>query len=76
MNDAIRLTDVTKTAYFDDVWASKDGQGWTRSSVHAEFGKRSHAALVSFKGKLWLIGGSVLEGDGSARTKADIWRMD
>ena len=39
------------------VWASKDGVFWETRATNAPWGMREGAAVVSFGGKLWLMGG-------------------
>jgi hypothetical protein len=39
------------------VWSSTDGVTWTAEPAGVRFSQRSHAAMTSFDGRLWVIGG-------------------
>lgn len=41
----------------NDVWSSTDGKDWKLETEHAAWNKRTHAQVVVFDGKLWLMGG-------------------
>ena len=41
----------------NDVWCSTDGATWTATTTAAPWGGREFAELVSFNGRLWIIGG-------------------
>jgi hypothetical protein len=41
----------------NDVWCTADGTTWTATTTAAPWGRRSNAELVSFNGRLWIIGG-------------------
>lgn len=43
--------------YSDQVWSSSDGTNWTLEVDDADFGPIFNHAVVSFQGKLWIIGG-------------------
>jgi hypothetical protein len=45
----------------DAVWCTTDGANWERVLEHAPYGPRLAAGVVSFGGKLWVIGGSTAE---------------
>ena len=49
------------TVFYDDVWRSTDGINWTRVVEHAGWAGRGGTNLVSFAGKLWVIGGGRYE---------------
>ena len=51
----------------NDVWCSADGATWTATTTAAPWGGREFAELVSFNGRLWIIGGF------SGGVYADIW---
>ncbi|WP_051786195.1 Ig-like domain-containing protein [Endozoicomonas numazuensis] len=51
------------------VWRSSDGKSWQSSDLPG-FGQRSYAAMTSFNGKLWYVGGFDLT---NRITKNDIW---
>src|ERR1041385_2841089 len=40
------------------VWSSTDGAKWDEVTQHAGWSPRIAAALVEFKGKMWLLGGT------------------
>lgn len=58
-DDAIYLAggDYFTPAYYRDVYKTTDGSTWTQVASAAEFGYRTAAAMVSFGGKLVIIGG-------------------
>lgn len=41
----------------NDVWSSADGREWRLETPNAAWPKRTHAQVVVFDGKLWLMGG-------------------
>ena len=46
--------------YMNDIWCSEDGESWTKiiqDPTASMFSDRSDHQVVTFKGKLWLIGG-------------------
>jgi len=51
----------------NDVWCSADGANWTATTTAAPWGAREFAELVSFNGRLWIIGGF------AGGAYADIW---
>jgi len=53
--------------YKNDVWSSTDGVSWVKHGA-APFSARAGHKLISFNGKLWLIGGKDAVG-----FKNDIW---
>jgi len=44
--------------FFDDVWRSSDGVNWEQMTADAPWEGRAGLSAVSFKGKLWIMGGS------------------
>jgi hypothetical protein len=45
--------------FFNDVWRSRDGLNWEQMTDDAGWDGRAGLSAVSFKGKLWVMGGSV-----------------
>jgi len=58
----------------NQVWSSKDGVNWKQETKAASWSPRVAAAVVVFKGKLWLMGGTenYYFGDKSS-LKNDVW---
>lgn len=58
----------------NEVWASKNGVEWKQVTPAAAWTPRVAAAVVEFKGKLWLMGGTenYYFGDNSS-LKNDVW---
>ncbi len=58
----------------NQVWSSTDGKQWDEVTKQAEWTPRLAAALVEFKGKMWLLGGTenYYFGDGKS-LKNDVW---
>ncbi len=56
------------TTYYSDVWSSGDGASWSKTNGGAPFGGRYGSQVLSFNGKLWLIGGN-----NSGILKNDVW---
>lgn len=56
------------------VWASEDGKRWTLVTEAAGWSPRCAAAIVNFKGKLWVLGGTTdyYEGDTTSLLN-DVW---
>jgi hypothetical protein len=46
-----------KALYFNDVWYTDDGENWVQAKEHAAFPPIRSASIISFKGKLWMLGG-------------------
>lgn len=44
--------------FVNDTWFSPDGKTWTKSATNGEWQPRKGQAIVVFKGKIWLLGGS------------------
>lgn len=61
-----------KTQYFKDVWQSIDGAQWSRVTDKPAFGERQYPALLSYAGKLWLIGGT-FSAPGTLSYYNDVW---
>jgi hypothetical protein len=56
------------------VWYSKDGVRWTQEAKDAAWSPRLAAAVIIFKGKLWLMGGTENYYFGDAKSiKNDVW---
>jgi hypothetical protein len=45
--------------FFNDVWRSRDGVHWDRMTEDAGWEGRAGLSATTFKGKLWVLGGSV-----------------
>ncbi len=58
------------TQFYGDVYSSGSGSSWTQTKGDNDnyFGKRYGAQLLSFNGKLWLIGGN-----NKGTFKNDVW---
>jgi hypothetical protein len=54
-----------------DVWSSEDGIAWKLIDGHAPFQGRANPIVVSWKGKLWVVGGS-----GPLGSATELWYMD
>lgn len=46
-----------ETPHFSDVWVSKNGQDWELVVEKSPWGDRRSIQVVSFKDKMWLMGG-------------------
>jgi hypothetical protein len=58
----------------NQVWSSKDGINWKQVTGKAEWSPRTAAAIVQFKGKLWILGGTENYYFGDNRSlKNDVW---
>ncbi len=58
----------------NEVWSSKDGVKWTAETKAASWSPRVAAAVVVFKGKLWLLGGTENYYFGDKKSlKNDVW---
>ena len=56
------------------VWTSKDGANWIQVTAHAAWSARIAAAVVEFRGGMWLLGGSEDYYFGDERSlKNDVW---
>jgi hypothetical protein len=56
------------------VWSSTDGAKWHEVTPHAGWSPRIAAALVEFKGKMWLVGGIEDYYFGDEKSiKNDVW---
>jgi hypothetical protein len=58
----------------NQVWSSKDGVNWKQAAESASWSPRTAAAVVQFKGKLWILGGTenYYFGDNNS-LKNDVW---
>lgn len=61
--------------YYNDVWVSTDAVSWTRVLEHAPWTARNVDMAVDFKGRIWLIGGGVIDGqpDPNKDSKREVW---
>ena len=61
----------------NQVWSSTDGVKWEHVTDNAEWTPRVASALVTFKGKMWLLGGTenYYFGDQSS-LKNDVWSSE
>lgn len=56
------------------VWSSKDGAKWDKVTAAAGWSPRIAAALVEFKGRMWILGGTENYYFGDAKSlKNDVW---
>ena len=56
------------------VWTSKDGAKWIQVTPHAAWSPRIAAAVVEFRGGMWLLGGTEDYYFGNDRSlKNDVW---
>jgi hypothetical protein len=56
------------------VWSSQDGVQWRKVTANAGWSPRIAAALVEFKGRMWVLGGTGNYYFGDARSlKNDVW---
>lgn len=52
----------------NDVWSSPDGRNWSLETSSAAFPPRNDLSLVTFAGRMWVIGGA-----GESGGLSDIW---
>lgn len=66
------------TRYYNDVWSSTDAVHWTRVVEHAGWTPRNVEMAVSFKNRLWIMGGGVIDGqpDPNPNSKRETWYSD
>jgi len=58
----------------NEVWSSSNGVNWELVTEHAQWSPRMAAALVEFKGKLWMMGGTEIYHKGNDKNiKNDVW---
>jgi hypothetical protein len=58
----------------DEVWSSQDGAHWEQAAKHAGWSPRISGAVVVFKGKMWLLGGTEDYYFGDDRSlRNDVW---
>jgi leucine-zipper-like transcriptional regulator 1 len=60
--------DNSVTYYDADVWSSGNGSSWTQATGSAPFGGRYGSQVLSYNGKLWLLGGN-----SGGTLKNDVW---
>jgi hypothetical protein len=75
-NDRLFLIGGGITGYqpfraYRDVWSSADGREWTRVTDHAPFEGRIWSQCISFRGRLWLMGG--YQSQPVHRNLNDVW---
>lgn len=56
------------TYWYGDVWSSGNGSSWTQATSGASFGGRYGSEVLTYNGKMWLIGGNQ-----SNALKNDVW---
>ncbi|MFI4875307.1 MAG: hypothetical protein ACIALR_08215 [Blastopirellula sp. JB062] len=61
----------------NQVWSSKEGKKWVLETKQADWTPRAAAALVEFKGRMWLLGGTehYYYGDSNS-LKNDVWTTE
>ena len=58
----------------NEVWHSEDGANWQQATARAQWSPRLAAAVVVFKGRMWLLGGSENYYFGhSGHLRNDVW---
>jgi len=59
----------------NEVWSSKNGKDWKQETAHAGWSPRAAAAIVEFKGKIWILGGTenYFFAKGTEALKNDVW---
>lgn len=59
----------------NQVWTSEDGKNWKQETGSAAWSARVAGALVEFKGKMWLLGGTenYFFPKGTEALKNDVW---
>ncbi|HJT24078.1 MAG TPA: hypothetical protein VJ873_05845, partial [bacterium] len=60
--------DGSVTYYYGDVYSSNNGSNWTKVNPNAPFGGRYGSQVLSYNGKLWLVGGN-----NNGTLKNDVW---
>jgi len=68
MGGAAGSPDGSVTYYYSDVYSSGNGSNWTKVNATAPFGGRYGSQVLSYNGKLWLIGGN-----NSGTLMNDVW---
>ena len=70
-NNLLYLMGGLGTSRLSDVWSSVNGKDWTQASTGSIMGggSRSNFGTVSYKGRLYIIGGI----DSSNNVKSDVW---
>ncbi len=58
----------------NEVWSSKNGKNWTPVTKGAAWTPRAAASIVTFKGKMWILGGTENYYFGTEESlKNDVW---
>lgn len=56
------------------VWSTRDGAQWKQETANAGWSPRLAAAIVEFKGRMWILGGTEDYYFGTAKSlKNDVW---
>jgi hypothetical protein len=55
-----------------DIWSSPDGVTWNAATTAAPWAPRTDAAIASFQGRLWVMGGTAY-GQGGPGSVNDVW---
>jgi hypothetical protein len=62
--------------YYNDAWSSADGVNWVRAAEKTAWSPRNIAGSIAvFKNRIWIIGGSVIDGEKTSNPDSDreIW---
>lgn len=66
-----RLSDASAS---NAVWSSKDGTDWKQETPHADWSPRLGSGIVTFNGKIWILGGTEQYYVGDSQSlKNDVW---
>lgn len=61
----------------NEVWLSANGKDWKQATAKAPWSARISGGLVSFKGKMWLLGGTENYYFGNENSlKSDVWNSE
>jgi len=58
---------------YNDVWRSKDGVNWTRLTEAAPWPPRIWFSAVTYRGRIWVIGGASKNKAGNWQNHGDVW---
>ena len=56
-----------------EVWCTRNGKDWDCATKNAEWGKRMAAGGITFKGKMWILGGTSHYFNGEKHLLNDVW---
>ncbi|HEV7358039.1 MAG TPA: kelch repeat-containing protein [Steroidobacteraceae bacterium] len=59
--------------YSNNVWPTTNGTDWAEQSTHAQFSSGMPTGL-EFNGRLWIVGGSAIDGTVNGMVSNAIWR--